>query len=169
MTSLLRVMTSIINEDAVFAVGTANTESSEPAEARPRIATGEEMEQTERVGAGGLTRRQVLKRGAVAGVATAWAVPVVQAIAMSPSHADTPSGSTTVNQPHTSTGSGGGTTQPVSDVNVSDDPLPNTGASAPVGKVAIGGAAAIVLGAGAYAAAGLGKPRREATSEGSEV
>ena len=38
-----------------------------------------------------LNRRQMLKRGAAIGVATAWAVPVAQAIGVSPSHADTPS------------------------------------------------------------------------------
>ena len=49
----------------------------------------------------GITRRDVLKRGAIAGGAVLWAVPVVQVIGMSASHAEAASG-----------GGGGGTTPP---------------------------------------------------------
>jgi hypothetical protein len=92
---------------------------------------------------------------------------------MNPSHADTPSGPVKPNQPHVTAvskpNSGGDTTRPIADDPVADGPLPDTGASAPVGKVAIGGAAAIALGAGVYAASGLGKPRREVTTEDSDA
>jgi hypothetical protein len=48
-----------------------------------------------------ITRRDMLKRGAVAGTAVLWAVPVVQVIGMSASHAEAASG-----------GGGGSTTPP---------------------------------------------------------
>ena len=66
------------------------------------------MEESQKSSRTGLSRRQVLKRGAVAGVATAWAVPVVQAIAINPSHADTPSGSGGNGGGQGGYGSGGG-------------------------------------------------------------
>ena len=53
----------------------------------------------------GITRRDVLKRGAVAGGAVLWAVPVVQVIGMSASHAAAASGGG-------GGGGGGGTTTP---------------------------------------------------------
>jgi hypothetical protein len=54
----------------------------------------------------GITRRDVLKRGAVAGGAVLWAVPVVQVIGMSASHAAAASGG------GGGGGGGGGTTTP---------------------------------------------------------
>jgi hypothetical protein len=53
----------------------------------------------------GITRRDMLKRGAVAGTAVLWAVPVVQVIGMTASHAETASGGG-------GGGGGGGTTPP---------------------------------------------------------
>jgi hypothetical protein len=41
--------------------------------------------------AGGITRRQALKRGALLGGALAWATPVVQVIGMQPAFAQVPS------------------------------------------------------------------------------
>jgi len=39
----------------------------------------------------GLSRRDLLKRGAVVGVTAAWTVPLVQVVSMTPAHADSPS------------------------------------------------------------------------------
>lgn len=39
----------------------------------------------------GLSRRDLLKRGAVVGAAAAWTVPLVQVVSMTPAHADSPS------------------------------------------------------------------------------
>lgn len=39
----------------------------------------------------GLSRRQMLKRGAVVGATAAWTVPLIQVVSMTPAHADTPS------------------------------------------------------------------------------
>lgn len=50
------------------------------------------MTTTDNVGTGrGVSRRDLLKRGAVVGVAAAWTVPLVQVVSMTPAHADTPS------------------------------------------------------------------------------
>ena len=46
----------------------------------------------------GLSRRDLLKRGAVVGVTAAWTVPLVQVVSMTPAHADSPS-APPVNQP----------------------------------------------------------------------
>jgi len=58
----------------------------------------------------GITRRDVLKRGAVAGGAVLWAVPVVQVIGMTASHAEAASGGGGTPTSHptpTATGTGG--------------------------------------------------------------
>jgi hypothetical protein len=39
----------------------------------------------------GLSRRALLKRGAVVGAAAVWTVPVISAVSMTPAHADSPS------------------------------------------------------------------------------
>jgi hypothetical protein len=39
----------------------------------------------------GLSRRDLLKRGAVVGATVAWTVPLVQVVSMTPAHADSPS------------------------------------------------------------------------------
>jgi hypothetical protein len=46
--------------------------------------------------AGGITRRQALKRGALLGGALAWATPVVQVIGMRPAFAQVPSPTCTI-------------------------------------------------------------------------
>ncbi|MDQ2838545.1 MAG: twin-arginine translocation signal domain-containing protein [Actinomycetota bacterium] len=38
-----------------------------------------------------MSRRDLLKRGAVVGVAAAWTIPLVQVVSMTPAHADSPS------------------------------------------------------------------------------
>jgi hypothetical protein len=43
-------------------------------------------------GPSGLTRRETLKRGAVAGAALVWTTPIVQALSMDAAHADPASG-----------------------------------------------------------------------------
>ena len=39
----------------------------------------------------GISRRSMLKRGALVGATAVWAVPAIQAVSMTPAHADTPS------------------------------------------------------------------------------
>jgi hypothetical protein len=41
---------------------------------------------------GGSSRHTLLKRGAVAGGATAWVVPVISVVSMRPAYAESPSG-----------------------------------------------------------------------------
>lgn len=47
----------------------------------------------------GLSRRDLLKRGAVVGATAAWTVPLVQVVSMTPAHADSPSAPPPENPP----------------------------------------------------------------------
>jgi hypothetical protein len=68
------------------------------------------MTQVDGARAGGMSRRDLLRRGAVVGATAAWTVPLVQVVSMTPAHADSPSAppvnpppiTTPVNPPPTS-------------------------------------------------------------------
>lgn len=137
-------------------------------------------------GSTGLSRRDLLKRGAVVGAAAAWTIPIVQVVSMTPAHADSPSAPNVPpnKPPHTppndrptepdrqtstpthSTATG----QPnPHDSKRADAPaavpagaLANTGGAVPVGPAVGIGAAALALGAGALTAAQLIKTRTPA-------
>jgi hypothetical protein len=47
----------------------------------------------------GVSRRDLLKRGAVVGAGVAWTVPVIQVVSMTPAHADVPSAPAHPNPP----------------------------------------------------------------------
>lgn len=104
----------------------------------------------------GLTRRQALKRAAVAGGALVWATPVVQAVAMDAAHADRPSEGSGGPEP---TPTSSPSTKPPTDV-LGDKYGPGSGG----GKLPYtGGPLAVLgaLGAGAVAAgAALGATAR---------
>jgi hypothetical protein len=129
----------------------------------------------------GLSRRSLLKRGAVVGVAAAWTVPLVQAVSMSPASAASPS---EPNTPPTGGPTDGPSTRPhptetpttptsatsettVATTSSSADAasvvqnssatdatgaLAFTGTDMPVGPTVVAGIAAIAVGAGALAA-----------------
>ncbi|HTZ43835.1 MAG TPA: hypothetical protein VMB79_08215 [Jatrophihabitans sp.] len=93
----------------------------------------------------GISRRAMLKRGAVAGATIAWTVPVVSAISMTPAHAESPSA------PARSSGSGGGVASTnTTQLSSGSSGLASTGSD--VSLTAAAGVAAAVLGAGAIAA-----------------
>ncbi len=72
----------------------------------------------------GVSRRDLLKRGAVVGVAAAWTIPIVQVVSMTPAHADTPSSPT---GPPTNNSPTPVTTVPVSSAPpTSSDPSPSS-------------------------------------------
>ena len=104
----------------------------------------------------GLSRRQLLKRGAVVG-AVAWTVPLIQVVGMSAAHADSPSappgGSAPQGSPPPVHQATPGAQQPGS------TPIAFTGTQVPVGPAIGVGAAAVALGAGAVAAAQIRKNR----------
>jgi LPXTG-motif cell wall-anchored protein len=107
-------------------------------------------------GADGIDRRALLKRGAVIGATAAWTIPIVQAISVTPAHADTTSAPPTKTadvppvqgglRPSSTTRSSGGPT-----AIKNDGALASTGEQAVAG-VAIG-AAALAVGAGLVAGA----------------
>ena len=145
----------------------------------------------------GISRRQVLQRGAAVGAAAAWTIPLVQVVSMTPAHAASPSapgggGNTPTpppsTAPHTQPPSGhapgssppashapAGSTPPGS-APVSAEPTPSssgaplasTGASVPVGPAVGIGAAAIALGAGAVAAAQIRRNRPDGSAADTE-
>jgi hypothetical protein len=97
----------------------------------------------------GVGRRSFLKRGAVLGAAAAWTVPIVQFVATDPAHAETPSAPAGgAPAGHGGAAANGGT---VSDQGAGGTAF--TGTSFPVGPTVAIGTAAVVLGAGAVAAA----------------
>src|SRR5262249_7456524 len=49
------------------------------------------MTQVDDARARGISRRDLLRRGAVVGATAAWTVPLVQVVSMTPAHADSPS------------------------------------------------------------------------------
>jgi hypothetical protein len=136
----------------------------------------------------GLSRRSMLKRGAVVGVAAAWSVPLVSAISMTSAHADSASSpglppgggggqtipSTPTPAPTTSSSSAPTTatttpssgTHATTDANSADSgALAFTGVDMPIGPTIAAGAAAIAVGAGILAASRAtksedGSPRR---------
>jgi hypothetical protein len=123
----------------------------------------------------GLSRRSMLKRTAVVGVAAAWSVPLVSAISMTSAHADsasspgvppgggggqtipsdtpTPSTSTPTTAPTTAITTASSATHATTETNNSDTgALAFTGVDMPIGPTIAAGAAAIAVGAGILAA-----------------
>jgi hypothetical protein len=111
----------------------------------------EPQETVEEQALDGVSRRTMLKRGAVAGAAIAWTVPLVSVISMTPAHAESPSAA-----PST------GTTTPGIGVDAQSQQLASAPTSGSAGGLAstgsdvsivtAAGVAATVLGAGAIAA-----------------
>lgn len=138
----------------------------------------------------GVSRRDLLKKGAVVGVTAAWTIPLVQVVSMTPAHADSPSappGPPTNNPPPPP-----GTTIPVqpTEATTTESSAPNSSAAigtgsskprpnSPQGAVAaqlpftgsnplpaLGvGAAAVALGVGAIAASQLVRDKNEPEAE----
>lgn len=131
----------------------------------------------------GVSRRNLLKRGAVVGVAAAWTIPLVQVVSMTPAHADSPSAppvtpppnnpppltsspppshpshhveSKTPHAPATATA-----TPAAPAPHAGGGALASTGTTTPVGPAVGIGTAAIALGAGALGAAHVLKNRQE--------
>lgn len=143
----------------------------------------------------GVSRRDLLKRGAVVGVAAAWTIPLVQVVSMTPAHADSPSAppgpptnnpppppQTTipVTPPESSSNDGSSqaktsTAHPTKSKSetvaggsntVSTSTLPFTGSNTmPVIGI---GAAAVALGVGAVAASQLGRKSDEPVADTTE-
>jgi LPXTG-motif cell wall-anchored protein len=106
----------------------------------------------------GINRRSLLKRGAVIGATAVWTIPVVQAVSVTPAHADTTSAPPTARHdspPPVVSGSNAGNGSTVA----SGGALASTGEQAVAG-VAIG-AAALAVGAGLVAAAKRKKDNEE--------
>jgi hypothetical protein len=127
----------------------------------------------------GVSRRDLLKKGAVVGVTAAWTIPLVQVVSMTPAHADSPSappgpptnnppqppGSTipvqptdatsTATTPNSSAAIGTGSSKPQSNnpQGATAAQLPFTGSN-PLPALGVG-AAAVALGVGAIAASQL--------------
>lgn len=137
----------------------------------------------------GVSRRDLLKKGAVVGVAAAWTIPLVQVVSMTPAHADSPSappgpptnnppeppGSTIPVQPTDATSTattqgsapssseaiGTGSSKPRSNTpqGSATAQLPFTGSN-PLPALGVG-AAAVALGVGAIAASQLVRDKNE--------
>ncbi|MCW2540859.1 MAG: hypothetical protein JWN95_2584 [Frankiales bacterium] len=132
---------------------------------------GNEPRETEEVQAiDGLSRRTLLKRGAVAGAAVAWTVPLVSVLSMTPAHAESPSA------PPASSNSG--TRGPNIGVDAASQQVAaapasgtNAGGLASTGSdvsiVTAAGIAATVLGAGAIAASKM-RAKRDDESTATE-
>jgi hypothetical protein len=125
----------------------------------------------------GVSRRDLLKKGAVVGVTAAWTIPLVQVVSMTPAHADSPSappgpptnnppqppGSTipvqptdatsTATTPNSSAAIGTGSSKPNNPQGATAAQLPFTGSN-PLPALGVG-AAAVALGVGAIAASQL--------------
>jgi hypothetical protein len=134
----------------------------------------------------GVSRRDLLKRGAVVGAVAAWTIPLVQVVSMTPAHADSPSappatpppnnppplistpppsspshhvGSKT---PHAPATTATATATPAAAApHAGGGALASTGTTTPVGPTVGIGTAAIALGAGALGAAHVLKNRQE--------
>ena len=135
----------------------------------------------------GLSRRDLLKRGAVVGAAAAWTVPLVQVVSMTPAHADSPSAPpvnpppvnpppenppVTAHHPAPPHAAAAPHAAGVGSVPASgpaapagESALANTGATYPVAPTVGAGVAAIALGAGALTAAHALKKRQESSSD----
>lgn len=100
-----------------------------------------------------VTRRKVLKSGAVVGASAVWAVPVVQAIAMTPAHAETPSGPRTIVEPPPPVQPPSTVPQVTPNVPAASGDLAKTGTSVPVMPIVAAGATALAFGAGMVALA----------------
>lgn len=114
----------------------------------PKVTGGSVMSSSSASPSDGMSRRDLLKKGAVVGVTAAWAVPVVQAVSMTPAHADSPSAAGTGGT-NTNRGVGGETATRT----VPNESLATTGQTIPTGAVVATGVAAVVAGAGAVVAA----------------
>ena len=134
----------------------------------------------------GLSRRDLLKRGAVVGVAVAWTVPVVQVVGMTAAHADSPRAPnvpppnnppppvnttppTETAQPPAKTPNKSAPVpahSPNQSVSQGSGALAQTGTDYPVGATVGIGTAAIALGAGALTAAQLMKKRQVDAASG---
>jgi len=119
----------------------------------------------------GMSRRDLLKRGAVVGAAAAWTIPVIQVVSMTPAGAATPSAPTVIDNPPPPAPEVKGSTETKGSTVVADsapvkatgsDGLAFTGPGAPVGSTVAIGATAIALGAGAVAAAAAVGRRKSA-------
>lgn len=104
--------------------------------------------------ADGVSRRSVLKRGAVLGAAAVWTVPVVQAVGMTSAHAESPSGTIIENPPVPPV-------QPPATTPTGTTALPDTGARVPIAPVVAAGTAALAVGAGIVAIARAGNTDTE--------
>jgi hypothetical protein len=115
-------------------------------------------------GAGGPSRRDLLRKGAIVGAAAVWAVPVVQVISMTPAHAETASTPTYHQQvppPHDITPpQNNPQPTPLANPAPPDGSLSYTGA--PVITTLAASAAALATGTGIVLAA---KKRRRATED----
>lgn len=100
-------------------------------------------------GSAGLSRRDMLRRGAVVGAAAVWTVPLVQVVSMTAAHAESPSAGTTNTPPGTTTSTPGTTTGTPG----STSSLASTGPEVPVAGGLAAGAAIVAVGAGLVAAA----------------
>ncbi|MGI8665369.1 MAG: twin-arginine translocation signal domain-containing protein [Jatrophihabitans sp.] len=137
----------------------------------------------------GVSRRDLLKRGAVVGAAAAWTIPLVQVVSMTPAHADSPSAPpagpptnnpppppiTTVPVKQTEPGSGNdGSSTSKSDTTVvagnSNTAKPSLAFTGSNTMPAVGiGAAAVALGVGAIAASQVGRNKPDqAVADSSE-
>jgi hypothetical protein len=117
----------------------------------------------------GPTRRRMLKRGAAVG-AVAWVVPTVAFVSATPASAASPSAPThdrdenprPVQQPVAAGGGGVGTAGEGAGATAG---IAETGPAAPVRPALIAASAAVVLGAGAMAAAHIGKHRGDPVTD----
>jgi hypothetical protein len=114
----------------------------------------------------GVSRRDLLKKGAVVGVTAAWTIPLVQVVSMTPAHADSPSAppAPPTNNPPLPTGATipvtpSGATGPAT---VTGGGLASTGSN-PLPAVGLG-AAAVAIGLGAIAASQVGRKDPEQPS-----
>lgn len=131
----------------------------------------------------GVSRRDLLKRGAVVGVAAAWTIPLVQVVSMTPAHADSPSAPPVQPPPenpppvvevppssptHSKTPHAPAASTPTTSSSGSSQTggqLASTGTTTPVAPAIGIGAAAVALGAGALTAAHVVKNRQERSTE----
>jgi hypothetical protein len=114
----------------------------------------------------GLSRREVLKRGAIVGAATVWTVPLISAISMTPAHADTTSAPSTNHNdgpPAAQTPEGdGGSRLPIPQAG-SDKGLASTGE--PIAIAAATGGALLVAGTALVATARKRKAGRDGQAD----
>jgi hypothetical protein len=122
----------------------------------------------------GLSRRDLLRRGAKVGAVAVWTIPIIQVVSMTPAHAESASQPSSENNPPPLPPPGGGTsptvktqtggvlaTGPVSVTN--SPPLAFTGSS--TGPAALVGAGALAVGAGLVAAAQIARKRDDSAPD----